>query len=226
MKSVRKNKMYRLASLAAIVLMLSAPGALATVTGVTVDGLGSSTGVGTTVFRSALGGNAVKYYIPLTAAPATCTFGVDCGTVADSGSGGTVMSMFMKFNPVSTTEASWLEILFEDLDLAGANDPFGFLETVEVFNGSGTSLTGLITDISNSLVTGDFDTQQLLSFGLGVLGSTPLWLELRFSSNYIYTGTNTPEFLIATVSSVPEPATLGILGLGLLGLGLARHRRT
>lgn len=34
-----------------------------------------------------------------------------------------------------------------------------------------------------------------------------------------------PNFLFSTAASVPEPATLGLLGLGLLGLGFIRRKR-
>ncbi len=228
-------------------LSLSSP-VLGGAIGVTVDGIGSNNGVGSTTYRplldnkplidGATDGVAVEYYIPLVdgdqvpGLPAgdPCTYGVTygtyaCGTAPDSGNGGVEMSMFLKFDPVSTADPSFLEIWFEDLDLANANDPVGFLETLEVFDSGGTSLTGLITDINSIFVTGDDDTQQLLSLDLGVLSFSPLWAELRFSASYTGYGTNTPEYLIASVTSVPEPATLALLGLGLAMIAMHRRRR-
>ncbi len=211
--------------LAAIILVFGNIPVYATTIGMTVDGIGSHATVGSTAFRPALGGEAVKYFIPLTWA-GTCTYGVDCGTSSDSGSGGTIMSMFMKSDPVSSSAPSWLEILFEDLDLGGVNDPYGFFENIEIFDKNGTSLTGLIYHISSPLVIGDANTQQLLSFDLGVLSETQLWLRMDFRAKYYWKGRNTPEYLIATVTSVPEPGTLGLLGVGLLGLAFSRRRKT
>ena len=177
-------------SFTAIVCLFAASLAQATVIGVTVDGLGpASNPVGSTEFRTALGGTAVKYYIPLTYTPSDCVYGVTCGTSPDWGSGGTLMAMFLKFDPVSTSAVTSLEILFEDLDLIDVNDPWGFLETLEVFDSTSNSLTGgPITNISSSYVVGNHLTQQLLTLDLGVLASTPLWLKLEFSASYVYQG--------------------------------------
>ena len=78
--------------------------------------------------------------------------------------------------------ASSLSILFEDLDLIDANDPYGFFESVQVFDGTGSELTPKITDISSSLVTGDKDTQQLLSLDLGLLTSDTYFATLKFDA--------------------------------------------
>ena len=205
--------------------MLGASQVQASVIGVAVDAIGSvNAPVGSTQFRSALGGDAIKYLIPLSASSTPCTFGVDCGTTSDSGSGGTLMSMFLRFDPISTSHASILDISFEDLDLIGINDPANFLESVEVFNSTNASLTGLIDDISSGFVTGDSNTQQLLSLDLGILSSTTLWLELQFSASYDRRGTNTPEYLIASVHSVvSEPSIIALFALGLFGVGFARR---
>ena len=104
---------------AVIVLAFGNNAVYATTIGVTVDGVMSTTEVGIKEVRAALGGEAVKYYIPLTAVPTLCIYGVTiidddiCGTSSDSGSGGTVMSMYMMFNPVSSSAPTQLEILFE-----------------------------------------------------------------------------------------------------------------
>lgn len=223
MKTITKT----LLTISAIVtLQLASTASAIPVIGVAVDNFTDQNGVGSTAFRSALGGDAIKYYIPLTGA-GTCTYG-DCGVSSDRGYGGTVMSLNLMFSPVATNVASTLSVNFEDLDLVGANDPSWFLEAVQVFDGNGTGLTGLITDIDNPLVTGNAVTQQLLSLDLGVLTNTTYFATLEFSANSRYYAKNTPEYLIASIDqvTVPEPTTVSLLALGLMGIGAIRYRRT
>jgi hypothetical protein len=243
-------QLFRHLAKLALLATIASPAMAGIIFGTTVDGIGSTTAVGSTEYRSVLanqdiaGGTtgvreAVKYYIPLVesyavdlpAGESTCTYGIEysgysCGTASDYGDGGLKMSMYIMFNPVSITEVTWLEILFEDLDLRGANDPYKFFEKLEIFNASGDSLTGVIRNIDNPLVQGSHETQQLLSLELGTLESSPLWLELQFKAKYRHnSGWNTPEYLIAAVTpspldtppeiSVPAPSPLFILMLGM-----------
>jgi len=192
--------------------------------GVAVDNFTDKNVVGNTEDRG-IGDDAIKYYIPL--GDTSCTYGINnCGLVSDSGNGGGVLSMNLMFTPL-VTGASSLSILFEDLDLMGANDPYGFFESVQVFDGSGIGLTGVITDISSSLVIGDKDTQQLLSLDLGILTSDTYFLTLNFQAEYYRDSRNTPEYLIASINqaSVPEPSILALLSLGLFGVSVARRKK-
>ena len=235
-------------ALAAIAgVLVGAPSAHAVTLGVAVDGIITNIPIaGSTVSGSSnpldphalnpSGFDAIKYFIPLTSA-GTCVYGVSCGTAADSGMGGTVMSMFLEFSPVSTIVPSVLDILFEDLDLINANDPSGFLESVRIFDSGGAPLTPLITTIGG-LITGGAGTQQLLSLALGVVGN-PFYAELRFAADSSFYGTNTPEYLIATVRDcivgvddlcppqqvVPLPAAFPLFATALGGMGLLGWRR-
>ncbi len=209
--------------------------ALTTTTGVAVDSVGSSTQVGTTVTRSAPSplagfGPAIKYFIPL--GDSNGTYGVSgFGLSSDYGNGGGKLSMILRFDPVNIGPANLL-IRFEDLDLAGANDPFGFFETLRVFNSANVALTPLITSINDPGVSGDANGQTL-SLALNVL-SNPLFLVLKFKANFGYNyGHNTAEYLIATITSpdggvgeVPLPPAALLFGSVLAGGGLfARYRR-
>ncbi len=202
--------------------------ATASTIGIAVDAIGSLNGVGNKVVRPLLGPNpAIEYYIPLGTGDGTYGVG-GFGTTSDTGAGGGILTMILAFTPVSLTGSSQLNILFEDLDLIGANDPWYFLESMQLFNADGSDLTDPITSISSSLVTGDHDTQQLLSLSLGVLDADPLFLSINFQSSSQYYGRNTPEYLIASISPVPLPAAawMFLTALGSLGIASRRRKRT
>ena len=176
-------------------------------------------------------GLAIEYFIPLGNASGIYGAGNTNGNngfgqVSDTGNGGGTLSMFLRFN-VANTGPHELSILFEDLDLVGANDPPGFLENVNVFDENGNSLTGLIDDITSILVTGDANTIQTAVIALPSVTS-PLFLQLDFISSLANgKGRNTPEYLIAAVTPVPIPAALPLFAgaLGLFGLFGWRRKR-
>ena len=91
-----------------------------------------------------------------------------------------------------------------------------------MFTGGGTALTPLLTDIGG-LVTGDHNAQ-ILTLALGVVND-PLWLRLDFRASSSFNGTNTAEYLAASVSQVPPPAALPLFTTGLGALGLLGWRR-
>jgi hypothetical protein len=197
--------------------------------GVAVSGIGSTTQVGSTENRPLLGGQAIKYFITLGNDNGTYGVGSNCsgsgfGTCADQGDGGGTLKMYLRFDPVSTSSPSTLTIKFEDLDLSGANDPTGFLESINVLTSNFTSLTGgwitsiggLITNFGPNLT----DTQQILNLPLGILPDDEFYLLLKFRSDSDFYGKNTVEYLRAEITAVPLgpiplPLTLALLLGGL-----------
>jgi len=222
--------------------LIFAQPANALVVGVAVGAIGDdpdTQSVGVTKNR-AIGNNAIKYFIPL--GINSGTYGVGgFGTAHDHGFGGGTLSMILAFKPIDPTANGLLSILFEDLDLIGANDPINFLESIQIFDQTGASVAGLIDDISSNIITGDANTTQLLSLPLGSLGAGAIsgspstyFVQLDFVASLSghHKGKNTPEYLIATIdevpgtiSVVPLPASLPLFGTGLAVIGFIGWRR-
>ncbi len=225
-------------------LLFSQP-ANALVVGVAVGVIGDdpdTQSVGLTADRD-IGDNAIKYFIPL--GHHSGTYGVGggsgFGTTHDHGFGGGTLSMILAFKPIDPTKNGVLSILFEDLDLIGANDPSNFLESIEIFDQTGASVAGLIDDIAANIITGDANTTQLLNLPLGSLGAGAMggnlstyYVQLDFVASLSghHKGKNTPEYLIATIdeapgtiSVVPLPASLPLFGTGLAVIGFIGWRR-
>jgi hypothetical protein len=227
---------------AAIVTAGSVPAGAVTTVGVAVSAVGSTDpAVGTTESRPALGGDAIKYFIPLRdGGPFTYGVGSTCkarGMCSDTGDGGAILQMILRFSPISTTAPSTLTINFDDLDLNGVNDPSGFFESLNIFRGA-TSLTGgWIKNISSLFVDGDHNIQTL-SLLLNLPITDPLYLVLKFKAKSDFNGTNTAEYLRATITTVeqetppplptPLPGALVLMGsvlAGSFGFGAWRRRR-
>jgi hypothetical protein len=226
----------------ALVLSTTAVGSATatTITGIAVSGLSSTTPVGTTVDKPLLGGKAIEYFVPLGDNSGTfggggssCALGF--GTCADSGNGGGTLSMVLRFSPITSSVPSFLTVKFEDLDLRGVNDPNGFFESLNVFRGATSITGGWITNISSLLVDGDHNSQTLKLL-LNAPINDPLYLVLNFKANSDFFGTNTAEYLRATIDvgdqapPIPTPLPGALLLMGSLltcsyGVGLWRRRR-
>lgn len=104
---------------------------------------------------------------------------------------------------------------FDFLDLFGENggtadDPAEVAQWL-INGGSGGSATGTAEDP---------DTTGWLNVGVATTGVN----SITFFANGPISPTNT-DFAVAAITTVPVPATLGLLGVGLVGLGVLSRRR-
>ena len=111
------------------------PAGAVTATGIAVGSIVSSAQVGV-IADGLILDNAIRYFIPLTDTRRhlrhwSVVRVQGFGTCSNTGDGGGLLKMILRFSPVSTTMPSTLSVLFEDLDLRNANDPVGFLEKFE-----------------------------------------------------------------------------------------------
>jgi len=229
------------ASVVAGTMLFALPANAATIVGEAVDAIGSNTTVGNVVSQGSLPGgmnNAIEYFIPL--GNTDGTYGVDngglFGTIADSGTGGGILTMFIRFGGLAINNGT-LSIIFDDLDLTPVNDPANFTETIQIFDQSGSELTtGIITDVTTpspfTITSGGSNDPIELTLALGPVAIPTFFIELRFAAEFAASGGNTAEFLRATftegnenISVVPLPAALPLYGTGLAIMGFIGWRR-
>ena len=216
-------------------LMSAGPGVSAPIVGVAVGGIGLSTQVGFAPEVRAgepfNGKTAIKFLIPLDPAPTSCTYGIsNCGMQVDyeyAKFTGQLMKMFFKFSGVESKPQE-LKLIFEDLDLIGVNDPYGFKEEINVKDAAGNSISGgPITNISSPYATGN-STGQILTFLLPKVSSPgSLWIQLNLQAKMTVghdKWKNTPEYVRAELSAIPLPAAAWLLVTALGGLVVAGRR--
>ena len=216
---------------AAVLFALSAGTANATI-------IGSAVNVSGTTIDGGTAANPIDFYIPLSK-DASGNYGTGTiGRAADTCTapsatdpcGGGYLGMLLEFEGVSAG-SHLMTLQFTDLDLAGVNDPDYFFERLSVFALSSTPSFNFVSSNLNPLATFTQSNSQTLQVDVGYFGGGSLYFGLLFGSSIFANGTflNTPETLVASLDkvSVPEPATLSLLGAGLLAMGfVGRKRRT
>jgi hypothetical protein len=230
---MRKMRLL-LAGLAGMFILTAVP-AWADTVGVAVSGIGAAhtTQVGLTPSSD----GTIGFYIPLTTGASgiygakgtsvdTCSYPSNCGYG--------YLDMFLYFNPVQTPQNT-LSLEFKDLDLKGANDPDFFLESVRIYaDPNNPTLIDEKTDPQVIQASTNSNSQLIQMQLTGV--TSPYWIQLQFKSKFksgTASGTyqNTLEKVRATmisgpsIQSVPEPATLSLVGVGLVALGLLARRK-
>lgn len=212
-----------------IVLLSSAGSAFAS----PIVGIATADTDSTTAIGNSDADGRIHFYIPLT--DVVETFGVDGGglsydTCSLQSDGSTCtggqLEMFLYF-PVVEAGSYLLNLDFGDFDAIGVNDPWFFLEALEIYDAAGELLATVVSAADLLASSNSVDqAYELLLTGIEGAFHIRLVFESSFNDDSPYGNyRNTSENLLATVSTIPEPSTLALLGVGLLMMGMTGMRR-
>ena len=108
-------------------------------------------------------------------------------------------------------------------DVAGASSLTLDVLFTDAAEGMPFTIAGYLNDALLGIQT--FTGPGMLSFALPALAASGNDLRLMFSGGTAYDAELGPISLQVSATEVPEPATLGLLGLGLLAVAAGRRRR-
>lgn len=213
-------KIFRLAKAASIVgvalFLVSAGLSAATITfNTSAPGTGFNGNPGQLVLNNSLGAGATLTYVPALSTaygtPSNINYGnfnLVCDTCSTQAIGaGSFFSAFT-FNMIVTDETDGATGMF-----LGSSSGGSVWSDVSQINITWAPLQ--LGPGTNNALTGDFD-------GTKFLITTPTGIVAPNSGTIV--GQTTVQGYVDTVNPIPEPSTLGMLGVALLGLGFLRRK--